>query len=162
MAHALHCSSGTQHHRVIARSTHANRLLGAMNLSISFANALGSLPQALELRSRRAEALSANLANADTPGYLAKDLPFAEMMAGTQHSTLPMRTSAALHIAQSSSDGADGDLMFRIPLQPAVDGNTVDSQTEMAAFAENTVAFEASFSVLNGRFKNLIAAVRGE
>ena len=131
-------------------------------MSISFEQALGSLPQALALRARRAEALSANLANADTPGYLARDLPFAAIMAGTQPATLPLQIRASAHIATGSADGAGEGLLFRVPLQPAVDGNTVDSQTEMAEFAENTVAFEATFSLLNGRFRNLIAAIRGE
>ena len=106
--------------------------------------------------------MSANLANADTPGYLAKDLPFEKLMAGVRNASLPMQLRLPSHIRTNDADGDDQDLMFRVPLQPAVDGNTVDAQTEMAAFAENTVAFEASFSVLNGRFRNLIAAIRGE
>ena len=140
-------------------------------MSINFDTALGSLPQSLTLRSQRAEALAANLANADTPGYLARDLPFAALMSGAQQDQMRMHTQGPMHYSNSYSSAAgnfaDGDsteaeLRYRIPVQPSVDGNTVDSQAEMATFAQNNVQFEAAFSFLNARLHGLISAIRGE
>ena len=146
-------------------------------MGIGFADALGIQPAALALRARRAEIIAGNLANADTPGYLARDIPFAEMLAGQQpggrsasHSAgqsaspsgrLLLTQSSAMHLKPQSSD-RDLGLQYRTPLQPAVDGNTVDSDQEMATFAQNSVAFEASFSFLNSRFRGLISAIRGD
>ena len=134
-------------------------------MSISFADALGVQPQALALRARRAEIIAGNLANADTPGYLARDIPFAEMLAraqsGGNHARLQLLQSSSMHLTPRPSD-RDLGLQYRTPLQPAVDGNTVDSDQEMATFAQNSVAFEASFNFLNGRFRGLISAIRGD
>ena len=134
-------------------------------MSISFANALGVQPDALALRARRAEIIAGNLANADTPGFLARDIPFAEMLAGEQsggnQTRLRLAQSSSMHLMPQHND-RDLGLQYRIPLQPAVDGNTVDSDQEMAIFAQNSVAFEASFSFLNARFRGLISAIRGD
>ena len=134
-------------------------------MSISFANALGVQPDALALRARRAEIIAGNLANADTPGFLARDIPFAEMLAGEQsggnQTRLRLVQSSSMHLMPQRND-RDLGLQYRTPLQPAVDGNTVDSDQEMAIFAQNSVAFEASFSFLNARFRGLISAIRGD
>ena len=134
-------------------------------MSISFANALGVQPDALALRARRAEIIAGNLANADTPGFLARDIPFAEMLAGEQsggnQTRLRLAQSSSMHLTPQRND-RDLGLQYRTPLQPAVDGNTVDSDQEMAIFAQNSVAFEASFSFLNARFRGLISAIRGD
>ena len=134
-------------------------------MSISFANALGVQPDALALRARRAEIIAGNLANADTPGFLARDIPFAEMLAGEQsggnQTRLRLAQSSSMHLMPQRND-RDLGLQYRTPLQPAVDGNTVDSDQEMAIFAQNSVAFEASFSFLNARFRGLISAIRGD
>ena len=134
-------------------------------MSISFANALGVQPDALALRARRAEIIAGNLANADTPGFLARDIPFAEMLAGEQsggnQTRLRLVQSSSMHLMSQRND-RDLGLQYRTPLQPAVDGNTVDSDQEMAIFAQNSVAFEASFSFLNARFRGLISAIRGD
>jgi flagellar basal-body rod protein FlgB len=53
-------------------------------------------------------------------------------------------------------------LQYRNPLQPSLDGNTVDEQVEMTKFAKNSLDFQASFQFLNGKFKGLKNAIRGE
>ncbi len=130
-------------------------------MGISFDRALGVHPEALALRARRAEVIAGNLANADTPGYLARDLPFEEMLAGEVGPGLSIARSNAHHLTPASGDRELG-LRFRTPTQPAVDGNTVDSDQEIARFAENSVAFEASFSFLSARFRTLSSAIRGD
>jgi flagellar basal-body rod protein FlgB len=125
----------------------------------SIDEALGLHTQALILRSRRAEVLAANLANADTPNYLAKDLDFGTLLAQAQDS-VTMKVSHGVHISNAGT--ADSALMYRIPLQPAVDGNTVDTQLEKAQFLENALHYQASLQFLDGRIKTLVTAIRGE
>jgi flagellar basal-body rod protein FlgB len=130
--------------------------------AINFRNALGVHEQSLQLRARRAELLANNLANADTPGFKARDIDFnaaLEQAMGSRRDG-PLRTDSR-HLAGLGS-GADGSLMFRIPSQPSIDGNSVEEHAEMARFAENTSRFEASFYFLNSKFSGLKSAIRGE
>ena len=104
---------------------------------------------ALQLRSQRMMMLASNIANAATPGYKARDLDF----------------SKALDLAQQggSTEGAiEGATAFRIPVQPSLDGNTVEMATEQTAFAENALAYRSSLSFLQGRVNTLTRAIKGE
>lgn len=137
---------------------------------------LGVEPDALKVYSQRAEVLAANLANADTPGYQARDIDFRAALAaaGSQDSTLqPMTTNPQDVTAGSAGDGSAGDgsaadgvstqqfLKYRVPLAPSLDGNTVDSQMEESQFAQNTVRFQATLTFLNNRFSELTTAITG-
>ncbi len=128
-------------------------------MSIRFDAALGIHARALELRSQRAEVIAANLANADTPNYLARDVDFHAALARAQGGGA-MTATDPRHL-QAPGSGA-GELKFRVPTQPAVDGNTVDTQHESAAFAENALHYQGSLRLLNGRIRSLISAIRGE
>src|SRR5687767_4293737 len=119
---------------------------------------------ALEVRSRRGELIANNLANADTPGYQARDLDFRQALAraaGEQTSGVSMSTTNAGHLGGASSANAASspDLKFRTPLAPALDGNTVDAQIEQAAFAENAVRYQATLTILNNKFRTLLTAI---
>ena len=120
--------------------------------------------QALKLRSQRTAVLANNLANADTPGFKARDMNFSELMQRAsnkqQFSTRGMKATQAGHI--NTMNEMDQNLMFRTPKQPSMDGNTVDTHTEMAEFAQNQMAFNASFRFMNGRIKGVISAIRGD
>jgi flagellar basal-body rod protein FlgB len=127
---------------------------------------LGVEPDALKVYSQRAEVLAANLANADTPGYQARDIDFRAALAaaGSQGSTLqPLTTGPQDVTAGSSSGGVSTQqfLKYRIPLAPSLDGNTVDSQMEESQFAQNTVRFQATLTFLNDRFSELTTAITG-
>ena len=132
---------------------------------------LGVEPDALRVYSQRAEVLAANLANADTPGYLARDIDFRAALAaaGSNGGTLTPVTTGPQGVAAggSSSDSPPGGvstqqfLKYRIPLAPALDGNTVDSQMEESQFAQNTVRFQATLTFLNNRFSELTTAITG-
>lgn len=100
---------------------------------------------ALQLRSQRMSVLASNIANAATPGYQARDIDFGE----------------ALRQAESGQPSATA-LRYRTPLQPALDGNTVELATEQTAFAENAVAYRTSLAFLNGRISTLSRALKGE
>lgn len=128
-------------------------------MSISFDKALGVHAQALQLRAQRAEVIAANLANADTPHYLAKDMDFKAVLAGTQG----QGGLEATHTGHLRSQGGNpAELSYRIPTQPAIDGNTVDPQQEQAAFADNALRYQASLRLLSGRIQGLLSAIRGE
>ena len=129
---------------------------------------LGIHPAALKLRSQRTEMLANNLANADTPNFKARDIDFRAALAeaGGKSATgapLPTAATSKAHIAV----GADGPTahphqMYRTPLAPSLDGNTVDAQLEQAAFAENAVRYQASLQFLSGKFRSLLTAITGQ
>lgn len=135
-------------------------------MSISFDNALGIHEKALGFRAQRAEVLASNIANADTPNYQARDLDFAAVLAeqsakGARQSVGLQRTDSQ-HIAAEGIQLADPALRFRTPFHPSIDQNTVDIQQEQSNYAENAVQFQASFTLLNSKFKGLVSALRGE
>jgi flagellar basal-body rod protein FlgB len=116
---------------------------------------------ALALWQRRSEVIASNLANADTPGYQARDVDFrsALQQASGQSDQLELSTPSA---GQMGAAGSDADqLKYRVPMQPSMDGNTVDTQVEQAAFAANTVHYQASLSFINGSIQTLRLAITG-
>jgi flagellar basal-body rod protein FlgB len=121
---------------------------------------------ALDVRARRGELIANNLANADTPGFRARDIDFRQAMArasGDQTSGVTLSTTNAGHIGGAASADAttSPDLKYRTPLAPALDGNTVDAQIEQAAFAENAVRYQATLTFLNSKFRGLLTAILG-
>lgn len=131
--------------------------------SINFSNALGVHSSAMQLRAQRAEVLANNLANSDTPGFKARDFDFQAALSGEMGKQgLGMTSTNRGHLAGTSGSGADSGLLYRNPLQPSIDGNTVDSQIEQAEFARNSLDYNASFEFLSGKFKGLRNAIRGE
>ena len=139
-------------------------------MKIGFDNALGVHENALSLRSARTDLLAQNIANADTPGYHARDIDFKAELERAMNgrdaqsgmsSTVALRTTHIQHRGTTDSAGVI-NRQYRIPLMPSFDGNTVDAQTEQAAFAENNVQFLASLRFLDGRFKSLLGAIKGE
>ena len=135
-------------------------------MSISFDRALGIHEQALGFRAQRAEVLANNIANADTPHYKARDLQFASVLAeqsakGSRGQTSLSRTDSQ-HIPADGVVVGDASLAYRNPMSPSIDQNTVDLQIEQSNYAENSVQFQASFTLLNSKFKGLISALRGD
>ena len=131
-------------------------------MPISFDSALGNHDKALLIRSRRAELLTSNIANADTPGFKARDIDFKTAFENAQaQSNQGLRLTHRNHI-QLFDQVAGTDVLYRIPNQSSLDGNTVDSQMEKSAFAENALRYQASLTFLDRKFKGLIAAFKGE
>ncbi|WP_455924983.1 flagellar basal body rod protein FlgB [Pseudomonas putida] len=135
-------------------------------MSISFDKALGIHEQALAFRAQRAEVLANNLANADTPNYKARDLDFAAVLQAEgdkrQNGTFELERTNSKHIEADGVSMGDQQLLYRTPSQPSLDQNTVDAQVEQANYAQNSVNFQASFTLLNAKFKGLVSAIRGE
>ena len=130
-------------------------------MSINFDNALGIHPQALTLREKRSEVLASNLANADTPGYKARDLDFQSILKKAIPVSNSIEKTQEGHL--SPNDQLLGaTMMFRNPHQASLDGNTVESHIEQAKYSENAVQYQASLRFINGRFSGLMSALRGE
>lgn len=129
-------------------------------MALSFDTAFGIHPQAVALRSKRMQVIASNLANADTPGYQARDLDFREMLRSERSGARIVRTHAR-HLDTAASRSAGGELKYRNPLQPSLDGNTVEPQFEQAAFADNAIRFQASLRFLEGRIRSLSDAITG-
>ncbi len=130
-------------------------------MKISFTNALGLHPQALRLRARRMEVLASNLANADTPNYKARDFDVERLLRGEPKPKVPLKTTHAGHLSLAD-DSQNGRLLYRVPQQAALDGNTVEEHIEQAKFAENALRYQASLRFVNGKFAGLLTALKGE
>ncbi|MDJ0917613.1 MAG: flagellar basal body rod protein FlgB [Woeseiaceae bacterium] len=119
--------------------------------------------QFLAMRAMRNEVLSTNIANADTPNYKARDYDFADAMrkVGQQQEALPLKQTSALHKNSWNTNDYGSRLMYRVPMQPTLDGNTVETDVEQAAFAENAIKYRASLRFLDGHFKGLRYAIKG-
>jgi flagellar basal-body rod protein FlgB len=153
--------------------------------------------EALDVRATRQALLSANIANADTPGYLARDVDFSASLAGALRqagaktpagmagtaggdagplamaqpagvtSGMTMATTEAGHMAGNAkliptggpTEAYSSPLMYRNPTQPALDGNTVDLDTERVQFADNALHFEAGMTGLSGQIKTMLSAI---
>ncbi len=116
---------------------------------------LGIHGTALALREQRLQLLSANIANADTPNYKARDLDFNGALA------------AALHPASAASGDAIGTAAagaryVRTSTQPSLDGNTVDGDRENAVFAQATLEYRASMSFVESKVRSMLTAITGQ
>ena len=129
-------------------------------MAIGFEQALSVHAYALEVRSRRAEILAANLANADTPNYQARDIDFKATLAGLQGRSGTLKTTHPTHL-QGGGD-TPGELLYRMPDQMSIDGNTVEEEQVKSAFSDNALRYQASLQLLNNRVQGLLTAIRGE
>jgi flagellar basal-body rod protein FlgB len=128
-----------------------------------FENIFGIHERALLLHGQRIGVLAANMANADTPNYKARDIDFSAVLAHTDESeTLPMRITQGAHITMNDAASPSADLKYRNPYQASLDGNTVEMPVEQAAFAENNVRYQASLTFINRRIAELQFAITGQ
>lgn len=125
-------------------------------------NLFGIHTQALELWQRRTQVLASNLANVDTPGYLARDVDFRKALASASGGSgnLALQTDAPQQIGGATTQAAL-PLAYRVPSQPSMDGNTVDAQVEQAAFAANGVHYQASLAFITAQIHMLRTAITG-
>jgi len=129
--------------------------------------------RALGLANQRLELLADNVANADTPNYKARDIDFHAAMqsAGEKAGNggaisgpggeLPMTTTRAGHLPSTGGGPHTTNPLYRVPDQPSLDGNTVDSQKENAAIAETSVQYQATLTFLSARIRGLRDAITG-
>ncbi len=117
--------------------------------------------QALKLRARRAEVLAGNIANVDTPGYKARDFDFQSVLKQEANTAQRLITTNPRHIQADTGVVPASQMGYRVPSQPSLDGNTVDSQLEHAAFASNALEYQASLRFVSGQIKTLMTAIKG-
>ena len=132
---------------------------------------LGIHPEALQLQARRMEVLADNLANVDTPNYKARDLDFQAALAaasgqagatgGPSVAPVSLTTTDPQHIGADAMAPGSPELKYRVPLAPSLDGNTVDSELEQSAFAENTVRYQATLTFISSSLRSLMTAITG-
>ncbi len=129
---------------------------------MNFDDVFGVHPKALMLRARRAEVLAANLANADTPGYKARDFDFNKLMKQELQGSVRVRTTSQRHIQPDVGLVPNAQMLYRTPMQPSLDGNTVDTEREHTAFSANAIEYQASLGFLNRKISGLRKAIRGD
>ena len=126
-------------------------------------NVLSTYEAALKVRAQRNEVLAANIANADTPGYKARDIDFRTALTQVQDGgSLPLTTTSELH-RRSWGQGAtwQADAVYRVPTQPTLDGNTVETDVEQAQFAENALHYRAAISFVDSQIRSIRYALKG-
>ena len=132
-------------------------------MAISFDKALGVHQYTLGVRAQRAEVISSNIANADTPHYKARDVDFSKAMASAQsmQKGLAMMGSNEKHFDLAALN--QQNISYRVPNQPDTgDGNTVDIQQEQSAFMQNALEYQMSLGFLESKFSGLKKALRGD
>jgi flagellar basal-body rod protein FlgB len=119
--------------------------------------------QALQLRAQRQQMLSANIANADTPGYKAVDFDFARALReNLGGSRIAQRATSPGHIVARSASTGSPSPAESDAVQPSQDGNTVDMDKERARIADNAVRYEATLKFINGQIRTLLSAIQGQ
>ena len=124
--------------------------------------------QALQLRSERQRLIASNIANADTPGYIARDMDFAKTLkaaTGALPAAGALATTNAGHLG-SGPAGAGGnvaaELLYATPSQTNLDRNTVDMDRERASFADNAIKYEATLRFINSSVRTSLSAITGQ
>lgn len=136
-------------------------------------NSLDFNAKALVLRAERQRTIAGNIANADTPGYAARDFSFSDALrdatgggSGAMAGTAGGRTDARhIPLGGGGAIGPGGSTVaggYAVQTQPTLDGNSVDLDRERAAFADNAVRYEATLRFINGEGKTMLAAIQGQ
>jgi flagellar basal-body rod protein FlgB len=132
-------------------------------------NRLDQHANSLLLRAQRQQVIASNIANADTPGFVARDFDFAQALksanTGTQGDGVRMVTTGAGHMRSVSSEGqllGGTRLGYTVQTQPSLDGNSVDMDRERAAFTDNAIRYESTLRFINGHVKTMLSAIQGQ
>ena len=120
--------------------------------------------QALNLRAERQRMLASNIANADTPGYVARDMNFAQAMreatGASEVGSGAMKATQAGHISPAAGARSDAQKLYATAAQTNLDSNTVDMDRERANFAENSVKYEATLRFINASVRTTLDAMK--
>lgn len=147
-------------------------------------NQLSFHSNALVLRAERQRAIASNIANADTPGYVARDFKFGDALreatgigsSGTGSGVTRLATSGSHGTAgttdprhmplptvpTTASIDRQGALGYAVQTQPSLDNNSVDLNRERANFVDNSVRYEATLRFINGGAKTMLSAIQGQ
>ena len=126
----------------------------------SFKENLGFHASALHLRSRRNDMLASNIANAATPNFKARDLDFDSEL--KRINKIGNVASTDNRHFSSIQKRIGQDSVFRLPIHPSLDGNTVEMAVEQMQFSENVMRYQTTLTFLNNKISGLKSAIRGE
>ncbi len=129
-------------------------------MPINLDNEFALQGRALGVASQRLGLLAQNVANADTPGYKARDVDFKAAMQNAGQNAPSMQVTHDKHIGLPRAD-TRAEVLYRVPNQPSMDGNTVDAQVETGAVAETAVRYQATLTFLNAKIRGLRLAITG-
>ncbi|MFI0473473.1 flagellar basal body rod protein FlgB [Halomonas sp. HMF6819] len=128
--------------------------------------------RALGLRQARHDVLAANIANADTPNFKARDIDFASELKKAVSAGAPAQQGGGVSLARTSErhiesqgrawQSTSTDLLYRVPDQPSLDGNTVDMDRERSQFTDNALRYQAGLTIMNRRIQGLKNAMQPE
>ncbi|HEX5803797.1 MAG TPA: flagellar basal body rod protein FlgB [Azospira sp.] len=125
-------------------------------------NYLAFQHQALGLRAQRQQVLAANIANADTPNYKARDIDFSAALKNAvagRGGDLDLARTSSRHL-DAGSGAASARLQYRRDTQASADGNTVNMDVERSQFSENAMYYQAGITFITGRLQGLISAMQ--
>jgi flagellar basal-body rod protein FlgB len=119
---------------------------------------------ALLLRSQRQQVIASNIANADTPGYVARDFDFAAALKSVSGGTAGASVSVTngKHMRLGTTDARDPAMAYTVQTQPSLDGNSVDIDRERANFVDNSIRYESTLRFINGHVKTMLSAIQGQ
>ena len=123
-------------------------------------NHLSIHSNALNLRGKRNKILASNIANAATPHFKARDIDFETAMK-KREKIGDISVNHDKHFALLSKVRPN-DMLFREPLNPSLDGNTVELAVEQMEFSENVVKYQTTLQFLSNKINGLMSAIRGE
>ena len=135
---------------------------------MSLFNIFDVASSAMSAQSERLNVTASNIANADTPGYIARDVDFAQALrqaTGTLQPARALQVSQAGHIGSGAGVGgvrSDGSLTYATAAQTNLDRNTVDMDRERASFADNSVKYEATLRFINSNVRTALSAITGQ
>ena len=120
--------------------------------------------EALALRSERQRLIASNIANADTPGYVARDIDFSQAL---RNATGAMNPASAMSAPQAGHLGGgaattEANLVYAMPSQTNLDRNTVDMDRERANFTDNSVKYEATLRFITNNVRTMLSAITGQ
>lgn len=138
-------------------------------------NGLDFHAKALVVRAERQRVIASNIANADTPGYVARDVNFKDAMNAAMGKSPALQSTAATassadtthasHIPLTAGSGTLGNgsgLAYGVQTQPSMDGNSVDMDRERANFVDNAVRYESTLRFINGQSRTILSAIQGQ
>ena len=126
---------------------------------------LKPITRSADLSSSIRAAASCYIANADTPGYPARDINFAQALkeaTGSAAAPAALQATQAGHIAAATGARAEPRLLYATASQTNLDRNNVDMDRERAAFADNSVKYEATLRFINGNVRTMLDAIKGQ
>jgi flagellar basal-body rod protein FlgB len=121
--------------------------------------------QALKLRSERQQMIASNIANADTPGYVARDMNFSQALrsaVGERSAASQLKSTAAGHLPAKPGLAGDPEMKYAAASQTSLDSNSVDMDRERATFVDNTLKYEAALRFINGSVRTMTDAIKGQ